>query len=428
MGQETILVQLHSGGRVKFIILECAGDTVVRRWGLIGGKVQTTSNTYNYINKGKSNELSPAQAAEADYYRLIETKKKEGYIEVDDLDNIPSLEDPNMTFDTLPTQFCCSKPHTSIKESVCNKLIEDDEAKFYVKENGSCSFALITSTGDIKIYTRRLDECTVKYPKLVEAIRGIDFMPKTLLALELCIDPTEEFNTHIKRFKRLQSISKSDTVGGNVKDDITKTLQLQEETPVTALLFNILFLDGENYTTRSYRYIIKLLEEAASRDVTKTIRSPKEVLLNSHSEAMAWLKKNTGLVEGLVLWKMDENAEITYNGKTNRRACWKVKEVLDDDVIAYGWQEGTGFKQGKIGSLLIGKYNKELTEIIPMGNVGSGLKIKQGECDVDYWNFPCVIEINYDQRFETGHYQFPRYSKIHESKIPKEVVINEDGF
>ena len=428
MEQKIILVQLHSGGRVKFIILECIGDTVVRTWGLINGKTQTTSNTYDYINKGKANELSPIEAAEADFNRLIETKVKEGYIEVDDLDNIPSLEDPNMDFDNLPAQFCCSKPHNSVKDVVCNKLIESEKAKFFIKENGSCHYALISSDDEVKIYTRRMDDCTVKYPKLVEAIKGIEFMPKTLLALELCVDSTEEFDTHIKRFKRFQRISKSDTVAGKVKDNITKTLGLQEETPVFGLLFNILFLDGEDYTTRPYRYILKRLKEAADRDITNTIRAPEEVKFNSYSDAIKWVENDINDVEGLVLWKMDENAEITYNGKPNRRACYKVKAVREDDVIAYGWLEGTGAKQGKVGSLLIGKYNKEGTEIIPMGRVGSGLKIKQGECEIDYWDFPCVIEINYDQRFETGNYQFPRYIKRHEDKLPIDVVVDEDGF
>lgn len=428
MIQRIILVQLHSGGRVKFIILECVGDKVTRQWGLVDGKTQTTSNTYNYINKGKSNELSPAQAAEADYYRLIDTKKKEGYIEVDDLDNIPKLAGPDMDFDNLPVQFCCSKPYINITEKKCRGLIATDDAGFFIKENGSCHFALISPDDEVKIYTRRIDDHTVKYPKLVEAIKGIGFMPNTLLALELGVDAIDEFDTHMKRFKRFQSISKSDTVKGKVKDDITKTLQLQEESPVVALLFNILFLDGEDYTSRPYRYVLNVLKDAAHRDLTNTIRAPERMKFSSYDEAYSWAEAHLDTVEGFVLWNMSENAEITYNGKPNRRACYKVKAVREDDVIAYDWQEGTGAKQGKVGSLLIGKYNKELTEIIPMGRVGSGLKIKQGECEIDYWDLPCVIEINYDQRFETGNYQFPRFSKIHESKLPIEVIVNDDGF
>lgn len=428
MVQEIILVQLHSGGRIKFIILRCDDRTVHREWGLIGGKTQTTSNSYNFINKGKSNELSPAAAASADFDRLVDVKKKEGYIEVDSLDNIPSLEDPNMHFEYLPTQFCCSKPNTSIKEHKCNELIETGAGKFFIKENGSCHYALITADGSVKIYTRRIDDHTIKYPKLVEAIEQVELLPNTLLAIELGVARSEEFDTHISRYKRFQRISKSDTVKGKVKDDITKTLKLQEETPVVGLVFNILFLNGQDYTTRPYRYIIDILEAIEDMDTTKILSSPKEMSFGNYTEAMIWASDNIEHIEGFVFWDMSKNAEITFNGKPNRRACYKIKAVREDDVIAYDWKEGTGAKQGKVGSLLIGKYNKELTEIIPMGRVGSGLKIKQGECEVDYWNFPCVIEINYDQRFETGLYQFPRFSKVHENKIPKEVVVDDKGF
>lgn len=425
---EIILVQLHSGGRVKFIILRCDHDTVHREWGLIGGKTQTTSNTYDYINKGKSNELTPAQAADADYHRIIETKMKEGYIETDSLDNIPSLEDPNMDFNNLPVQFCCSKPSTSISSKKFNALMKSGNGASFIKENGSHHYALITSDGEVKIYTRRIEDHTRKYPTIVDAVKSTGLLPNTLLCIEFGVDKSEKFDTHMKRFKRFQSISKSDTLKGVVKEDITKTMRLQEETPVTGLVFNVLFLDGQDYTTRPYRYIFNFIKGIESMDQTGLLSAPKQMDFTTYEEAYDWCHKNLDDVEGLVFWNMDENAEITYNGKPKRRACYKIKPVREDDVIAYDWLEGSGAKQGKVGSLLIGKYNKKLTEIIPMGRVGSGLKIKQGECEVGYWDFPCVVEIQYDQRFETGHYQFPRFSKIHESKLPTDVVVDDDGF
>jgi ATP-dependent DNA ligase len=124
----------------------------------------------------------------------------------------------------------------------------------------------------------------------------------------------------------------------------------------------------------------------------------------------------------MVVWNIDENAEITYNGKPNRRACYKLKAKEEDDVVAYGYTEGSGSKQGKVGSLLIGKYNKE-GEMVEMGSVGTGLKIKEGDCEIENWTFPCVIEIEYEQQFETGRYQFPVFIKKHGDKIPEEVVL-----
>ena len=53
--------------------------TLTTRWGKIGGKEQTTSHTYDAINVGKRNELSPADAALADYFRKRTKKEREGY-------------------------------------------------------------------------------------------------------------------------------------------------------------------------------------------------------------------------------------------------------------------------------------------------------------------------------------------------------------
>lgn len=422
---KTILLQKNTHGRTKFIELVLEESVVTRTWGLVGGKTQETSNRYGYINKNKSNEFTPEQAAEADYNRLIEKKIKEGYSKFDNIKELPDSDEDLMNFDNLPVAFCCSKPKISIDKETLDVMIRDGTARAFVKENGGCHFIQITSTGEVKIYSRRISNYTAKYPELRAAFEGMCLPPKSLFAAELVVDKSDKFVGHMERFKRFASIDRSDTLNGCVKKDVTKTLKLQEETPVKAVVFNILYFDGECYTNRPYKDNLELINSFIFPD---SIRAPEEVKISSYDELSTMVMEHGFDIEGLVIWNQEQNSEITYNGKASRRACYKLKALKEDDVIAYGWQEGTGAKQGKVGSLLIGKYNKELTEIIPMGNVGSGLKIKEGECEVSYWDFPCVIEITYDNRFPTGAYQFPRYIKRHEDKLPKDVVIDEDGF
>jgi len=428
---QTILVQKNSNGKTKFIALTLDGTTVHREWGLINGKTQTTSNTYNYINKGKANELSPTEAALDDYYRIIEKKTKEGYIVTPSLDILPDLENNNMDFNNLPVQFCCSKPHTSIPKVKLNKLIKESKVKFFIKENGLCHFILITDNKEVKIYTRRIDDHTTKYPKIVEAVKVIDYPANTLLIVELVIDPALNL-PHMESFNLMSSISRSDTLEGKVKEDVTQTLYLQELHPVKAVVFNVLFHDKQDLTSLHYDDILNLyinyfddyrLELFDAPKQTILIR-PFELFFKSYDEAFSWADKNKKQYEGLVVWDISENAEITYNGKPNRRACYKLKASQEDDVVAYDWKEGTGVKQGKIGSLLIGKYSKDGV-MIPMGNVGSGLKIKEGDCEIENWTFPCVIEITYDQKFPTGKYQFPRFNKKHEDKLPLDIRIED---
>ncbi|GAG24122.1 unnamed protein product, partial [marine sediment metagenome] len=42
----TYLVQKNSHGKVKFIQFTLAGATLTREWGVIGGVIQGTTNTY----------------------------------------------------------------------------------------------------------------------------------------------------------------------------------------------------------------------------------------------------------------------------------------------------------------------------------------------------------------------------------------------
>ncbi len=423
--EEIILVQNHSTGRVKFVTLSLEGDTVSRIWGLINGKTQTTSHTYSYTNKGKANELNPEETAKADYERIIETRLKEGLQVAKSLDELPDLDNNQMDFDNLPVQFCCSKPHTSISKTKCNKLIKDKLARFFIKENGLCHYILVTSTEEVKIYTRRIDDHTRKYPEIVKYIEDLKLPKNTLLITEFVIDPKLNI-PHMEAFKLIRSISKLDVLAGKVLDNVDQSLASQEEHRVVAVIFNILFVDGEDVTEREYEEALELLLDEPDWDGPVIL--PREMKFKSHQEAYGWADENKNQYEWLVLWNAHENAEITYNGKPNRTACYKLKAVLEDDVVAYDWKEGTGAKQGKVGSLYIGKYN-QFGVMVPMGRVGSGLKIKQGECEIDYWKFPCVIEISYDQRFPTGAYQFPRFTgKVHLEKLPADIVVDEKGF
>lgn len=420
-----LLVQYNSNKKVKFIELIWEATTVARKWGLLGGKIQSTSNTYSYINEGKANQLTPEQAAEADFKRVISTKIKEGYVEVNSLteavDTLASSSDI-MDFNNIPSQFCCSKPNVSITEKKLAQYIKTNSGKFFIKENGLCHYILITSNNDVKIYTRRIEDHTRKYPKMCEYIKSKKLPANTLLITEFFIDPKLGL-PHLESFNIMSSISKSDAIGGLVKDDITKTLALQEQYPVAACLFNVLFYDSEDLTKLSYdvvytKYILSLTSD------NNTLLSPRLCIFNNSEEVWKWAADNSSMYEGLVLWDMHKNSEISYNGKPNRRAAYKIKSTKEDDVVAYGWEEGSGDKQGKIGALLIGKYSNE-GEIIPMGKCGSGLT--DIECDPDSWEFPCVIEIKYDQRFPTGAYQFPRFVKKHGEKIPKEVIVDSNG-
>jgi len=432
MKKTTYLAQRNSTGNIKIMTINLDGDTVYQTWGILNGKMQSTPPTvYDFINKGKANELNPPAAAEAGFNKIIKTKTDEGYLVVESLDEIPEeeLDKDVMDLDNIPKQFCCSKPTSKISEKALDKLNNSDHGDFFIKYNGSCHYILIISTGDVKLYTRRMDDHTVKYPAIVAGVKELNLPPKTLLITEFVIDPELKI-PHMEAFRIMQTISKANVSAGKPKKDLSKNNARQDVANgghrVRACVFGILYYGDEQV----WHLPMIDIYETLHKDIPKLITGhelflPEALAFSSARRAIDFAKKNKHIYEGLVVWDNTKAMEVTFNGKPKRRAAWKVKPTAEMDVIAFGYNLGTkGKLQGKIGSLKIGKYKAD-GSIFDMGDCGSGLKPNSGDNEIENWTFPQVIEVEYDQIFPTGKLQFPRFSKKHEDKLPEDVEIME---
>lgn len=421
MKQKTILIIKNSNGKPQYIQFDLNEATVTREYGLIGGVIQGTSHTYEGLDIGKSNERTPEQVAEEDFDRLIKTKIKEGYVITPNLDDLSGLnQERKMDLDNIPEEFCISKPIKTISRLAIDKLIKTGNAKFFVKYNGICHYILINSTGEVKLYTRRWGDHTSKYPEIVKDVKAADFPNNTLLLAEFCIDPTKRI-PHMTAFQLMCKISKTDVVDGVCTEDISRSLELQKTHRVRAALFAILYCGGRETLGSPYTVTRNsLLIKAPDLSGGKAIFVPKEVAITSGVEAQEIVRTNKDKIEGFVLWDMTKNMEISMNGKPKRCASYKIKSAGDKDVIAYGFAKGRGRNQDRIGSLMIGQYDSE-GNMVDLGTVGG---LKEEHRDPDTWIFPCVIEIKYDQIFpDTGKFQFPRFSKVHEDKTISDVGI-----
>jgi len=420
MDESQYLVQKNSAGKVKYHLLELRDNTITQTWGLVGGKTQTKTNQYKAINAGKANELTPARAAAADFNRIINKKVKEGYVLTDSLDELPEFTDPllDIDLDHIPTQFCLSKPTKDISVKALDKLIASGNARFFVKYNGGCHFIVIGSDSKAKIFTRRWDDHTTKYPKVAKAAEAKGYPPKTVLVVELCVDPLLGLD-HMMAFKAFGSIAKSNTTKGVCKEDQSKALALQEEYPIRAAVFGILYSDGTQTWHWPYADILKgILASVKGISAKEVLFVPQEAGFTSGQQAYDMAKLHKAKIEGFVVWDLTKAMEVTMNGKPLRRAAWKVKARGEMDVIATSGLEGK--VAGQFGSINIGQYDAK-GEFIPMGSVGG---LKDDECDPGYWTFPCVIEVSYDNIFpDTGLLQFGNFVKVHEDKQIEEVEL-----
>lgn len=428
MDRETYLVQPNDRGKIKFLHLVVEGDTMTTEWGLLDGAIQTTSNTYGYINEGKSNELTPDDAAIADFERKRDKKVKEGYREVDSLDDaedVASLDE--IDFDDPPTSFAPSKPIKTISDKKFSKLIQDGQAHVQVKENGLCHFIVVNSAGVPKVLTRRMDDHSTKYPSVIEStnelIRSGAIGPKTIMMTEFV---ASGFKRHMESFNWMQRISKSNTNRGTCLPSQEKALARQEEHPVRACVFHIPYLNGEKLWGDPYYAVHdEMMTRLPTKEDGHQFYLPKSIVgITTPDQLDSYIRSREGFIEGAVVWDMNSAIEITFNGKPRRRAAYKRKIVYEDDLVAYDWMEGKGDHQGGIGALWIGKYHHETGELIPMGRVGSGLK--DTEINPEDWEFPCVVNIEYQQRFPDGPYQFPVFISVHGDKVPSEVTTEDD--
>lgn len=415
MDEEQYLVQKKSDGKVKFIFIELVGDVINRKWGLVGGKLQTKTHQYEAINVGKANELSTVMAATADYNRIIDTRVKEGYVLTDTLEDLPEFTDPllDINLDHIPTEFCLSKPTQDISEAAIDKLIASGNARFFAKYNGGCHYIVIGSTGKAKVYTRRWDDHTAKYPGVVKAAEAKGYPPNTMLVVELCVDPLLGMD-HMMAFKTFASISKSSTVNGKCKEDQSKALALQEKYPVRAAVFGILYSGGSQTWHWPYADILKGIHASVKQISAKEVMfQPQEAQFASGAQAYALAKLHKKKIEGFVVWDITQAMEVTMNGKPLRRAAWKIKARGEMDVIAVAGLVGK--VPGEFGSIQICRMNAKGLPV-DMGFV-SGLKPKEGETQPSNWTFPCVIEVSYDNIFpDTGLLQFGNFVKVHEDK------------
>lgn len=430
----TIIEQINSNKKTKFIKFDLENDTLSREWGLRDGATQVTKHTYSYINKGKKNELSPKQAAHADYERILRKKCKEGYTIVESttykviplINNTNEIDSITLPLTHLPTEFCCSKPTAKANDKKINQACKEGNVQFNIKHNGLCHYIFINYKQEIILYTRRMDDHTAKYPKIVEAVKQQNYPPGTVLITEFIVEPENLSIFHLEAFRLISKISKIDTLKGKLQPDQSRSFHRQQENPVRVCVFGVLYYAFDPVWTQMTQGEIEKVFLQKLPDVTENYTLFKPIIptgVTTLNQAKKYIKKAGDNLEGLVVWMLNEKMEVTFNGKPKRRCSYKLKVAKETDVIATGWNEGKGNRQGLIGALKIGEYCKDGTWR-DLGTIGSG--IEDGEADPTNWKFPCVIEIEYDNRFpDTGKFQFPRFNKVHAEKIPEDLGWKE---
>ncbi|MBV9487622.1 MAG: non-homologous end-joining DNA ligase [Frankiaceae bacterium] len=138
--------------------------------------------------------------------------------------------------------------------------------------------------------------------------------------------------------------------------------RLAAATPVTYLVFDVLYVDGHSLVQLPYHERRHVLESLALNG--PTWHTPPS--FTGGGAAVLAASKEQGL-EGLLLKRL----ESTYLPGSRSKDWLKLKNVRMQEVVIAGWKPGEGNRSGMIGSLLLGVPD-ESGALQFAGHVGTG--------------------------------------------------------
>jgi DNA ligase-1 len=231
-------------------------------------------------------------------------------------------------------------------------------ATFEYKYDGFRIMINKNEKGEIKLFTRRLEDVSNQFPDLV------DFVKENVKAKTFIIDSEAVgYDPKTKKYREFQAISQRI----KRKYEIEKLIK---DLPVELRVFDIIFLDGESLIDKSYEERRGILEKVIDEKPWK-IMLAEQITTDSEEEAQKFFQKalDEGQ-EGLMVKGLDKiykpGARIGYGVK------WKPEDK-DFDLVITGAEWGTGKRAGTLTSFDVACQDEQ-GELVDIGKVSGGLK------------------------------------------------------
>lgn len=299
----------------------------------------------------------------------------------------------------------------------------------------------------VELYSRRLDKMTKMFPEIVDSIKKLPFD-------EIIFEgETLAYNAKEGRYYSFQQ-----TIQRRRKHGIS---EMAEELPLNVFCFDLLYLDGKDYTQEPYKMRRKKLEEVFKQDDVLKLSEQKIVKTADELKKLFDDAIKRGL-EGV----MAKDLEAPYTAGKRKFAWIKLKksygEAVDTvDGVIVGYYLGKGARaQFEFGGLLIAVYNSDTGRFETIAKIGSGfseeemmqlkekldsIKRETPPSDLDYklepdfWVEPkYVVEVVFDEITESPIHtcgmhgekgyalRFPRMLRLREDKAPNEATTTDE--
>jgi len=218
--------------------------------------------------------------------------------------------------------------------------------------------------GNIKIFTRRLDEVTKQFPDVVKYIKEhIDAKSFILDSEAVGYDPKT------KRYKVFQDISQRI----RRKYDIEK---LEKELPVELNIFDILYYNGKSMIQEPFEKRTQLIRKIIHHHPFK-IRTAVQLITGDEKKAEQFYKQ--ALKEGQE-GVMIKNLNAEYKPGARVGFMLKLKPAENEfDLVITKAEYGTGKRGGILSSYTLSCFDEEKDKFVEIGKASTGLKEKEEE-------------------------------------------------
>jgi bifunctional non-homologous end joining protein LigD len=277
------------------------------------------------------------------------------------------------------------------------------------------------SGGRVRLQSRSLEDITARYPELREMGAAIGAQELVLDGEVIAIDKNGR-----PSFELLQG-----RIGLVNEADIRRKMK---EIPVGYVIFDLLYSDGHSTMPLPYRERRRLLEALELKG--RFWQTPPASIGDGESTLAA--SKTLGF-EGVMAKRLDSS----YQPGKRSEAWLKIKNHQGQELVIGGWLPGSGAREGRIGSLLVGYYDGP--QFVYAGKVGTGFSEKMLErlqslleplrragSPFDAGTAPpkgaifvepkIVGEFEFSEWTRAGQLRQPSFKGLREDKDPKAVV------
>jgi bifunctional non-homologous end joining protein LigD len=275
---------------------------------------------------------------------------------------------------------------------------DDEHWAFEVKWDGVRAVCH-SEPGRLRMHSRNLLDITPRYPEVGRLNRALSHHRAVLDGeiVALGSDGKPSFGA----LQRRMHVGSESTVR-----------RLAKETPVTYVIFDLLWLDGHSlmelpYTERRARLAALELGDGGRW------RVPDYVV--GHGEQMLAATEDQGL-EGVIAKRLDSRYE-----PGRRTAHWlKIKNTSRQEVVVGGWVPGDGKRRDRIGALLVGVRDDD-GSLRHVGRVGTGFT----EAELDRLAEKLRPLEREDSPFAPGGPKIPRGAVFADPELVAEVEFRE---